>query len=186
MVKKLARDTFKCERNSLSSLEREAYSTEVCEIITGMPEFLNAKLVLTYHPYGSEMDVKNIARKALLLGKRIALPCMTGNDMSFLCVASMDDLPEMTYDIPEGFRESCENITDFSDSICIVPALALDSRGMRMGYGKGCYDRFLKGYSGISICAVFPSLYLSEVPTDDYDVPVDIGVIPTVGIRRFC
>ena len=185
MVKKLARDTFKRERSSLTPEQRAVYSFEICEMITGMPEFLDASLVLIYHPYGTEVDVKNIARRAFSLGKKVGLPCMYGNDMRFLCVNSIDNLPEMTYDIPEEFREECENITDFSDSVCIVPALALDEGGMRMGYGKGCYDRFLRGYEGVSVCAVFPSLFVSELPTDEYDVAVDIGVIPTIGIKRF-
>lgn len=67
----------------------------------------------------------------------------------------------------------CKEVDDFSKSICIVPAIAYDKFGYRLGYGKGYYDRFLSAYHGICIGVQYDELVCEKLFIDKYDVPVD-------------
>jgi len=185
LVKSEVRRELKSVRNSIDGYEREILSKQACDMISSLPEYATADLILLYHPFGSELNVRFLADKAVSDGKQIAIPCMDGVEMRFLLVPSFQHLPEMLYDLPYEHRGRYNEITDFSRSICVVPALAVDKAGIRIGYGKGCYDRFLSGYCGISVCAVFTSLFVDKLPAEEHDITMDIAVIPGIGIKRF-
>lgn len=184
-MKKVVRNTLKALRNAIASDNRSELSREACEMIAALPEYACAKQLLLYHPFGSELDVSFLAQKAFADEKSVALPYLTEDGMRFLNVDSFETLPTMTYDIPPEFRASLSEPQNLSESLCVVPALALDIMGRRIGYGKGCYDRFLSSYTGVTVCSVFPQLFVSKLPTEPHDVSVDIAVIPRVGIKRF-
>lgn len=184
-MKKAVRNTLKIQRDSIDKNEREALSIQACEMIAALDEYASSRLLLLYHPFGSELDVRFLAQRAVSDGKQIAIPCMERDSIRFLIIPSFNELPEMLYDLPEEYRSKYSQVYDFSDSMCVVPALAVDYSGIRIGYGKGCYDRFLSSYEGTSVCAVFANLFVQSLPSELHDVPVDIAVIPGVGVKRF-
>ena len=149
-----------------------------------MPEYAAAKCVLLYYPISSEPDIIPLAHQALACGKAVAFPVVNGSEMAFLHVSALDGFVTSRYGIPEPDPQLCERVTDFSEAICVVPALAVDNAGNRIGYGGGYYDRFLSGFAGFSVCAVFTPLLLSELPHEAHDIKPDAVVIPGQGIRR--
>ena len=60
-----------------------------------------------------------------------------------------------------------------SDTLCILPALAYDAQGNRLGYGGGYYDRFLSNFAGTSVLAIYSFLYADSLPTDNFDKQAD-------------
>ena len=95
--------------------------------------------------------------------------------LDFREVTSLDELEVGAY----GIKEPPANNPLFNNnthSVCVVPALSYDANGMRIGYGKGYYDRFLSEFSGISVGIVFSCLMSQSIPTDKYDVPVDVMI----------
>ncbi|MBP3370790.1 MAG: hypothetical protein J6L85_08565 [Clostridia bacterium] len=71
-----------------------------------------------------------------------------------------------------------------SNTICIVPALAIDRDGYRLGYGKGYYDRFLCDFEGVSIVPIHSSLVCERLPRNNTDIQVKIIVTETGAIRN--
>ncbi len=69
--------------------------------------------------------------------------------------------------------EICEKVSDFRNSVCLVPGYSFDMLGYRLGYGKGYYDRFLKKFTIISIGLCYNNFLSNELPADDYDAAVN-------------
>jgi 5-formyltetrahydrofolate cyclo-ligase len=93
--------------------------------------------------------------------------------MDFYYINSMSDLVEGHFGVREPNTATCTKVTDFKDSVCIVPAISYDKLGYRLGYGKGYYDRFLKKFTIISVGMCYNELITDRLPIGEYDVPVD-------------
>ena len=176
-VKNELRKKYKLLRGELSVEQKRALDDAICSHTVSLASFRYADTVLTYAPTGSEIDVTPIARFALECGKRVAFPrCNTAeHTMEFKYVSSLDELHEGQYSIKEP-SEDAETVTDFSRSVCIVPALVFDRAGYRVGYGKGYYDRFLGKYGETRIGLVYSDFILDRVPRGRFDRSVDILV----------
>ena len=103
-------------------------------------------------------------------------PRCKGKEMRFFRIADFSELKAGAFGIPEP--TGSEEPDNFSASLCIVPALSFDENGYRMGYGGGYYDRFLRGYDGISVGICYDD-FLGEIPREEHDLPVDILVTET-------
>lgn len=185
MVKKLLRGELKSLRDSIPEADRAACSAKLAELIRSMPEYTAAKRVLLYYPIGSEPDFLPLAVAAVADGKIIAFPAVDGKDMIFCDVKGIDGFHAGSMGIPEPDRSEHVDVSDFTDTLCVVPALAADRNGNRIGYGGGYYDRFLKRYTGFSVCAVYSRLLFDDLPAEAHDVSVDAVVSDGVGVLRF-
>ena len=182
-AKKELRDKYKLLRSEISESEKKALDGAICSHTISLASFRFAETVLMYAPMGSEIDVLPIARYALECGKRVAFPRCNKADhtMDFKYVSSLDELRVGEYSILEP-DESAESVSDFSRSICIVPALVFDRAGFRVGYGKGYYDRFLGGYGESKLGLVYSDFILDRVPRGRFDRHVDI-LVSEKGVR---
>ena len=175
MTKSELRRTLKDRRNSiLQSGYAAVASSAITDSIKKLDAFLHSNTVLMFYPIGSEIDILPLFDAAKSLGKRIAFPCScAGGVLVFRYVNELCELAARTYNIPEPEISAAE-VVDFSDSVCITPALAFDTDGYRIGYGGGYYDRFLANYDGTSIGVAYDDLIINDVPRDKFDLPVDI------------
>ncbi|MBE6667480.1 MAG: 5-formyltetrahydrofolate cyclo-ligase [Ruminococcaceae bacterium] len=172
--KKELRSAFRKLRTSVSETDKQLLDIALCDNIINSQEFKKAKTVLCYFPYGSEPNILPIAEKALSDGKQVAFPITDkGNSkMSFHTLSSLDNTVTGAYGIKEPHKSAPLTKSD-TDTLCIVPALAYDSNGNRLGYGGGYYDRFLSEFVGFSILAIYSFLYTDTLPTDSFDIKVD-------------
>ena len=154
-------------------------------MIISLPEYSAADAVLLFYPIGSEPDTLLIASDALAKGKTVAFPVTRGREMSFFSVSSLNGFIPGAMGIPEPDAKDALPLTAGKSSLCVVPALAVDKTGHRIGYGGGCYDRFLEEYAGFSVCIVFPQLEKEALPAEPHDVRVDAAAIPGRGLIRF-
>ena len=175
--KALLRRELRAIRNALGAEYRRNAEEKMISSLLSLPQFQNAKTVLTFYPVGSEPAILPIAEAALTLGKRVAFPLChpEGPFMTFHSVDSLDALTNGSYGIPEPDGIS-PAVSELEDAICIVPALAFDENGYRLGYGKGYYDRFLAAFSGSKVGVTYTELFLSEVPHNRFDCRADIVV----------
>ena len=180
----MARKFFLDKRLSISESERQAASHRLCGGIFELEEFRSADTVLLFYPSRNEPDLLPLAQIALDMGKSVAFPISLTSTctLAFRCVSSLDELSRGTYGIYEPSIDAPAPLLS-EKTLCVVPALAFDGSGYRLGYGKGYYDRFLADFNGISVGAAYDGFLCPSLPTDRTDIPVDIIITETGVIR---
>lgn len=158
--KKNLRTMFKLKRTEMSLEEKARRDNAVYERIISSGAYKNAEIILTYVSTAIEVDTVRLINTALSDGKRVAVPrCVDGTrEMDFYFITSLDDLEKHTFGVLEPIPEKCEKAEDFYNALCIMPGLAFDMAGFRLGYGGGYYDRFLSAHPrlvkmGICYCS---------------------------------
>lgn len=173
--KKSLRLFYKKLRNEMSFQEKEMRDIRIYEKLTQLDEYKNSESVLVYVSSAIEVDTHKIIEYSFKKNKRVLAPrCIPNtNLMEFYEISSFDDLESGAFGIMEP-KDKCKRIKTFSsDSCCIVPALAYDKRGYRLGFGKGFYDRFLDKYDGKKIGLCYNSCVTERLPSDDFDKAAD-------------
>jgi 5-formyltetrahydrofolate cyclo-ligase len=174
------RRRFLSLRNSMSKEERLMLSKVIQERLLSLSEFKKSSIVGCYSAIGSEVDTSIIASHVLIQGKVLAYPRVLGmGKMEFRAVSDpMLDLTLGKYSILEPL-ESCKLI---EPDLLIVPAIAWDEHGYRIGYGKGYYDRYMKSRSShvyktsVYIGLAYDFQVISSIPHTIHDAKVDIIV----------
>lgn len=175
--KKKLRRRFKEIRFRMPPVDKAEKDKKIFKRITELWSFKEAGTVFTYVSTPIEVDTKAMIVELLRTGKKVAVPyCIEHTyEMDFYYINNFDlDLAPRTFGVLEPKPERCIRVTDFSNSVCIVPALAYDLKGYRLGYGKGYYDRFLNKFSGITIGFIYSDCVVPHLPHGRYDKNVDI------------
>ena len=183
--KKSARAYLRQKRSALTKEYLKQASDSLCGAIIALDEFKNSDTILLFYPLGNEPDLLKVMDSATRLGKKVAFPISfpETSTLEFHEVASLSKMSVGTYGIAEPPADApIPPLT--KNTLCIVPALAVDRRGYRIGYGKGYYDRFLACFDGISLCAVFDGFLCRSLPTEATDIPLDILITETGVIRK--
>lgn len=181
MGKKEIRKNVLQKRGELSENYRTKAEDEIHKCLTSLESYRQAKLILSYVSYKSEVDTKKILEMALKDGKTVAVPKVLEKNgiMEFYEIQSLQEL-EMGY---QGIEEP--NIADKSPvnpekmhgaTLMIMPGAAFDSQCNRIGYGGGFYDRYLnkhfKTMETIAIC--YEKQIVDNIPAEDLDVKPDM------------
>ena len=164
--------------------DKQKYSELLCSGIATLKEYKDADVILLYFPTRSEPDISPLADIARRDGKKVAFPISVTKDctLDFRFISSPDELEIGAYGIREP-RADTERATLSGRTLCIVPALAVDTDGYRLGYGKGYYDRFLSAFKGNTVVAIHSSLVCERLPRNDTDIPVKTIITETGAIR---
>ena len=172
-MKKELRKVFRSKRRAISDKKQKDF--EISKRLICSDIYLNASTILFYAALEDEINIDDCISKALACGKRVALPrCINDSgDMEFYFINSLDDLESGYFGVREPDTKKCSIVTDFTDTLCIVPALAYDKNGYRLGYGKGFYDKFLQKINCISIGLCYNELIVDELPINQFDIPVN-------------
>lgn len=163
-------------RETLSEQERCVLDDCITQKLLTTSEYAEATTVLTYVSVSSEVSTRMFIECALRDGKTVAVPrCLPGYRLEFVAIASLEQLVAAPFNLLEPAKELPALTEDQkNNSICIVPALLVDTKGYRLGYGAGFYDRFLSTYSGKKICLAYQqNLSKTMLPHTEFDVPVD-------------
>ncbi len=162
-------------RKELPPHERETLSRAIREKVALRPEFKEARRVAFYHPFSGEVDLMPLAREALEEGKVPLFPRVEGKELVFCSVRGEKDL-EPGY---MGIREPTTPplIQDDID-LFLVPAVAYDLEGYRLGMGGGFYDRVLsrKGRWQTALGVAFEFQVIEVLPRDWWDRQVDLVI----------
>ncbi len=173
------RKEWKLRRSEIK--DREEKSRKIAENLLALPAIQKAKTVFLYLSAGSEAETLSLTKELLRMGKRVAVPvCDTKTHE--MVAAEIKDLAEVTagaYGLLEP--KEVKAILKEEVDVVLVPGLAFDKDGYRLGYGGGYYDRYLADFSGKSIGLCFAECFADCLPKEEYDKPVDL-VITEVGV----
>ena len=177
--KRRLREERLAARETLSEQERCVLDNCITQKLLATPEYAEAATVLTYVSVLSEVSTRMFIECALRDGKTVAVPrCLPGHCLEFVVITSLDQLVAASFNLLEPSKDLSALTEDqMNDSICIVPALLVDTKGYRLGYGAGFYDRFLSTYPGKKICLAYQqSLSRTTLPHTAFDVAVDVVI----------
>lgn len=152
--------------------EIEEKSEKICERLTSLPEFKNAKNVLIYYPTKNEVRVDGIITEALK-EKRVFLPVIDKGEILASEFSKDDKLVSKTFGVMEP--ENPRILSPEKIDLVIVPGVAFDKTGKRIGYGKGFYDKFLKKIrKGVPVIALaYEFQVINKIPGNHLDMAVD-------------
>ncbi len=146
-----------CSRRAQSLLERTSF-------------FAAADVVALYSPVNNEVATRDLHAAAAAAGKRVCYPKVVGEELSFVEVGSLDDLTSGAFGVLEPTAGRVVEVDGLD--LVVVPGVAFDRRGYRLGYGKGFYDRFLATagqWDVFSVGLAFGFQLCEELPVEKHD-----------------
>ena len=154
--------------------------------LLALPEYRDARLIHSFVSMPGEVDTRGLIEEALASGKRVVVPVVVKGrrNLRHAEIGALEDLrPEGSWGLPQPPPERIRAVDTEEIGLVIVPGLAFDLRGNRIGFGAGYYDRFLGGVISPKVAVAYAFQILSEVPVTERDVPVDM-VVTEEGAHR--
>ena len=161
------------KKRAMTPAEIDEKSARLGELFRASEAYQNAKAIYGYLPYNQEVRTTPMLRQAQLDGKRVAVPKCYGDEMRFIWLDDLDRVEKGYANIPEPIDDG--PIADDPTALVLMPGLAFDPKGNRMGYGGGFYDKFLAAETGhptLALCYDFQMMEHLEV--EAHDLPVDV------------
>ena len=155
--------------------QHSAHLDEMSQSIVGRlrKRLKDAQVVMAYWPLPDEVDIRPLLNELVAEGKTVLLPKVVDDKSMQLCrYTSLTDLQEGAFHILEPVGEPFTAVDTIE--VALIPGVAFDSAGHRLGRGKGYYDRFLAtcpDLRKIGVC--FPFQRVAEVPAEAHDVRMD-------------
>lgn len=136
--------------------------------------YQQAQVLLCYISTQGEVCMKELIQHAWKSGKIVAVPRVSGRDMEFYEISSLDELENGTYGIMEPIRTCSRAEYNEKDSVMVIPGIAFDYEGNRIGYGGGYYDRYLSSRRGIyKFAPAFSMQIVPRIWNESHDMRVD-------------
>lgn len=166
------------QRLALGQEEWRRSSLLAQQNLLSLEEYARAQCIALYAPTRNEADTSEIMTAAFMAGKRVLYPAVCGEHMVFRQVEGLASLEQGSFGILEPCPTGVDHHADEADLI-VVPGVAFDRRGHRIGYGKGFYDRFLR-HPGrkahlVGFCHDF-QLIDDDIPAEGHDIRMEIIV----------
>lgn len=182
-LKETLRKDMKRLRKTTPAETLLAESASLCNIISELPEYVNAAELYLYAAVNGEVSLETLARKALADGKRIAFPLsqIGSPRMDFYYVDDLQELKQGFMNIPEPVPNSQRLATpsESTPSIMVMPGVAFDKERNRLGYGAGYYDQYLSLHGNKfsqKIGVAYRFQIAKRVPAEEHDQKPDIIV----------
>ncbi len=171
-------------RDEMAAIQRAAASSAICAKLAALPDFVAARRVLLTLPFGSEPDTRPLVEHALAAGKEVLLPRVDheARMLDLHRVADLlHDIAPGRWSIPEPRPERCLRAAPETVDWVLVPGVAFDVQGGRLGYGGGFYDRLLPLLrTGVPrVAAAFALQMVGRVPRGKHDLAIDLIVTET-------
>jgi 5-formyltetrahydrofolate cyclo-ligase len=162
-----------------SQQDADSLSRRIWDKMLALPQFASARTVMTYLDIGSEVRTRHYMSKLWELGKRVVVPYCMANELRLFHMENMDELTPGTWQIlepkPEWRSRLDRHVEAAELDLIIVPGLAFDRHGNRLGLGKGYYDRLLQHVrpETVKIALAFECQLVDEIPLLPHDVRMD-------------
>ena len=176
MNKKEMRAVIRAQKRAMTEGQIVSASARLGEQFRACELSKNAQTLSGYLPYNQEVRTVPILEQAIRDGKRVAVPKCYGQDMRFIYISDFEQEVAPGYaNIPEPIAD--EPVADDKTALVLMPGLAFDPQGHRIGYGGGFYDKFLSrepNHPTLALCYDFQML--PKLETEEHDIPVDFVI----------
>ena len=183
--KEQLRDQIRNQRSNKSKSFILEKSEKISKNLCNLKEFQQADHILFYVSYNGEVDTHSLLKKTLSSKKTVFVPLSNPKDhtLSISELRAFSDLIPGTYGILEPKKEKIRPSSIHNIDVVLVPGVAFDKYGHRLGQGGGYYDWFLSKSTAISIALSFKFQLVKEIPVESHDQSVDIIVTEHQVIR---
>ena len=182
------RQRFAAYRAALSPEEYRRRSTRIVTRLRALPEVQSAQVVHCYWPLPArgEVDTRPLIEALHASGCTVALPVVTSFEkktpaMTARRYTGRGSLRENRWGLAEP--AGTEAVPSQALGAVVVPAFGAGRNGHRIGHGRGFYDAFLAEVEASTVCPVYDACVIPHVPAEAHDVPMDVIVTETQGLR---
>lgn len=177
MDKKTQRTKMLKARTAIVPTKHKAASASVTQSFFATSKFTHNKIIAAYLPIRGELDLTPLIEACHQTNRQIALPRVENNQISFLSFSPQTQLVKNSY----GILEPPTNAAKLTPDLILIPCLAFDKSGNRLGYGAGHYDRTLPNHSAIKVGVAFAAQMVEQVSSEPHDVKLD-AVLTETGV----
>ena len=175
MDKKELRQIIRERKRAMTNAEIEDRSATLGKAFAASELYKNADTIYGYLPYNQEVRTVPMLQQALRDGKKVAVPKVFGDEMEFIYLTDMTQVEKGYAGIPEPVADG--PVAEDKSALVLMPGLAFDPQGHRIGYGGGFYDKFLAsepGHPTVALCYDF-QMY-PHLETEEFDKSVDFVI----------
>ena len=172
MDKAALRKQIREKKRAMTEVQIVEASARLGALFAASEAYQKAESIYGYLPYNQEVRTVPMLERAIRDGKRVAVPKCYGDEMRFIWMEDLSRVEKGYAGIPEPIEDG--PVADDETALVLMPGLAFDPQGHRIGYGGGFYDRFLAdepGHPTLALCYDFQML--PELETEEFDIPVD-------------
>ena len=172
MDKKQLRAQIREQKRAMTEAQIEEKSRALGALFRESRAYRDANTIYGYLPYNQEVRTVPMLEQALRDGKKVAVPKVYGETMRFIYLDDLTAVETGYAGIPEPVADA--PVADDPTALVLMPGLAFDPQGHRIGYGGGFYDRFLAkepNHPTLALCYDFQ--ILPHLDTEEFDIPVD-------------
>ena len=172
MDKKELRRSIREQKRAMTEEQIVTASEKLGQLFAATDAYQKAETIYGYLPYNQEVRTVPMLQKALDDGKKVAVPKVFGEEMKFIYLDDLTAVEKGYAGIPEPVADG--PVADDKEALVLMPGLAFDPQGHRIGYGGGFYDKFLAsepGHPTVALCYAFQML--PQLETEEFDIPVD-------------
>jgi 5-formyltetrahydrofolate cyclo-ligase len=175
-------------RSELNEEQKRFYDESILQQLMDTKEFRNCKRIFTYVSFQSEIDTIDIIDKAFLQGKQVYVPKVEAQGMEFYEIKSREGLIRSNYGIlePLGGKEnrfiSAATKNHQMEHLMLLPGLAFDPHGNRIGYGAGYYDKYLAKHGADTFykaALAYDFQVIESIPAKEFDIRANQIITPT-------
>ena len=174
MDKKEMRAYIRAKKRAMTEAQIVSASARLGEQFRACELYKKADTIYGYLPYNQEVRTVPMLEQAIADGKRVAVPKCYGEEMRFLYINDfVNEVAPGYANIPEPIAD--EPVAEDKTALVLMPGLAFDPQGHRIGYGGGFYDRFLAeepDHPTLALCYGFQMV--EHLETEEFDIPVDM------------
>ena len=173
MTKQELRRFIRAQKGQYTAAQLAAMSEEICSRVLVSAWWQEAGTLLLYYPLADEVDVRPLIQEAIGNGKRVLLPLCRGDELELHLYEGEGSLKEGAFGIMEPTGKKFAEKEYSSIQLALIPGMAFDRVGHRLGRGKGYYDRILPKLTNARLQGIcFPFQLLDEVPAEPHDISV--------------
>ena len=159
------------EMKALSQEQKQAMDRALTEQFLNHPFYQEAKVIATYLSFPHEFQTQGLIEQALRDGKKVLIPKTYPKGRMEFVVYNPQQLKKTSFGLlePQG---DLEVVATSRIDLIHVPGLAFTTKGYRIGYGGGYYDRYLENFAGHSMSTIYPC-QIQNFNSEDHDIPVE-------------